>query len=129
MNRFYRQALYPAKAGRNDKAFVVRHEGNIIAALVLVSHPNKRYLMRAMFISEAFRRQGLGTLLLRHIQPWLVALSSQGGCCYCFSLTHLQAFYEQGGFRLCSLGLLPEPLQRAYCRYSERQDLLVMQFG
>ena len=129
VNRFYRQESYSAKAGRCDTVFVVRYQHQIVAAVILVSYPQQRYFMRAMVVGESFRGQGVGTLLLRHIQPWLVRLLSQGGHCYCFPFAGLQTFYEQGGFHLCSVTQLPESLQGAYCRYSQHRSLLIMQFA
>ena len=119
--RFYKQQSYVAGSSckRSDIVLVLRQRisasssglGNIIAAVRLspklmgIGHAEEQnthdpiFLLRAVCVHVAWRRQGLARrLLCDGVVEFLEG--KDGGCCYCFPRKHLEALYVDAGFTL-----------------------------
>lgn len=65
-----------------------------------------------MCVSSDARRKGIGSQLLKHIQPDLKNIE-----CYCFPFTHLQRFYADAGFLPFAPESAPEAITDKFNRY------------
>jgi len=125
VNRFYKQCRYSAKANRSDEVYVLRLQGQIVAALRLSSKPEQHLFLRSMCVHPEHRRKGLGAALLKALGPVLAAQPV-----YCFPFSHLEVFYENAGFKR----QVPESVASfihdpwaSYCR--QGRDIIIMTFG
>ena len=122
VNRFYRQCRYAAKAGRGEQVYVVKAQGSIVAAVRLVPKPQHHRFLRSFCVAPPYRRQGVGTYLLRALAPALAPAP-----CYCFPFARLQAFYAAAGFVVREPQALPDFIQQPFNRYRlQGRDIIVM---
>jgi GNAT superfamily N-acetyltransferase len=94
VDRFYRHHGYKVKCAPQEKLFALVAPGlELVAAVRLVPQPSGHFWLRNLLVAPAYRRSGLGALLLQELKP---AISPQG--CYCFALPHLTSWYQRLGF-------------------------------
>lgn len=122
VNRFYKSCRYSAKAGRGERVFVLRSDGQITAALRLSPKPDGFYFLRSMCVAPARRGQGFGSRLLQEILPELDRLD-----CYCFPFSHLQGFYAQVGFQLAAEASVADFIRDPFRRYRQQgRNIIIM---
>lgn len=125
VDKFYQSQDYNIKCGRNERVFTLSHpEKGIIAAARLVPQGTD-YWLRNLLVARPWRQKGLGKLLMQTLLPEL-----QPGACYCFALTHVEAFYSRLGFH----GVLPEAcnslIAQRYQQYRARgRDWVLMKYA
>ena len=123
VNRFYKNCRYSAKAGRGEEVYVAKMAGQIIAAVRLSPKGGNRFFLRSFCVSPEYRRQGVGRILLRGIEPKLQAIF-----CYCYPFRYLQGFYQQAGFR--PVEQVPDTILQPYQRYCRQgRDIIIMVRG
>jgi len=121
VKQFYKFNKMRAQAPKGDLIFIATLNARIAAALRL--HPiNSCYLLRSMCVSAELRGQGLGSALLNYLQNQLNEIE-----CYCFPFSHLQNFYIQAGFQLCTTEDAPQAITDKFNRYlSNGKDICLM---
>ncbi|GAA5315268.1 MAG: hypothetical protein AseanaTS_04730 [Candidatus Pelagadaptatus aseana] len=122
VNKFYKSCRYSAKAGREDVVFVVRSDQQMIAAVRLQYRQDGVYFLRSMCVAPEYRRQGVGTVLLNGMLPFLTQV-----LCYCYPFDHLESFYAQSGFTTIAPEAAEPYMLEAYHRYLKQgRKLLLM---
>lgn len=111
VKRFYRANGMRAQAAKDDIVYIARLESRIVAALRL-QPVTAGFLLRSMCVDSQLRQQGIGSALLRYIQPQLSQLE-----CYCFPFDHLEAFYTAANFVLVDTSKAPQSIVDRFQRY------------
>lgn len=127
VNRFYKQCGYSVKCGRMERVYIVReiHTAEIHAAVRFLPQ-NDCWLLRNLCVVPHRRRAGLASLLLTQTLQSIVQPAITTGC-YCFSLGHLERFYQEQGFQTMEPEQIPVPIAKSYRRYKQNQpDLTLM---
>lgn len=89
INTFYQQQGYHSDWSDTERAFVCM-EGSIIVGCVKVETIHKAAILRGMYVDSQYQRQGIGTRLLKHIEPILNQRLS-----YCMPLAHVANYYKK----------------------------------
>jgi len=120
VNRFYTNCNYNVKCGRQDHVFSLSHNGEIIAAARLISHPQGHFLLRNLCVYPEVRNQGVATCMLKQI---LAALAGQYTPlhCYCYALPHLLNFYLTLGFKQLIVEQVPSDIAETHLRNCARK--------
>lgn len=116
VNRFYSQCKYKVNCGSSDYVYVLKHEGEIIAAARLIVQSSQHVLLRNLCVSPAMRKQGVA----RHFMQSILRDTSIFDC-YCFALLHLQNFYTSLTFVNCLPDHVPADIAELQKRYKSRQ--------
>lgn len=126
VNRFYKQCGYRVNCGRLEQVYSLRdmHSVELHAAVRFLSQENY-WLLRNLCVVTHRRGQGLARLLLGQILQLTWQPETAVGC-YCFSLGHLQTFYESLGFQTMLPEQTPAAIAESYQRYSQHQPHLVL---
>ncbi len=121
VKHFYKNNGMRAQAPRSDEVYIATQGTKIVAALRL--HPvNHVFLLRSMCVDSQLRNQGIGSILLDHLQPRLDEIE-----CYCFPFSHLTGFYQRAGFHIISTDLAPEAINDKFQRYlGNGKDICLM---
>ncbi len=125
IQRFYKQHYPISKPKRNEKTIIARSTiSHNIVACVRFRQIEQFQLLIGMAVSTELRAQGIGQSLMAYCK--LHDLNSQ---VYCFSYTHLEEFYQHGGFKTCTRDELPPSLRVLYQRYTNSgKSLVPMQY-
>ncbi|BBP46602.1 hypothetical protein THMIRHAS_19750 [Thiosulfatimonas sediminis] len=94
---------------RADAIFVSMHKDSVIGYARLVPIEPKSYWLRGLFVSPAFRRQGVALKLLKQIHQRLCA-QQQSATIFCFPLAHLEQLYRTLDYEDCLISDLPASL-------------------
>ena len=87
------------KVLRQQRAFVLDNEGDIVAAIVLVVEPG-RALLDMVAVSPKFQRRGLGRQLVSHVEDEARRLGYNAIELYTHELMHENiALYTRLGYR------------------------------
>jgi N-acetylglutamate synthase-like GNAT family acetyltransferase len=105
VDAFYASEDRHPRVSPAERVVVAEHGGEIVGAVRLCEEDG-HLVLRTMRVREAFRGQGLGSRMLRVLEP-LVA----GRDCYCLPFDHLTAFYAQIGFETISGDAAPRHLR------------------
>jgi predicted N-acetyltransferase YhbS len=81
---------------------VLAEDAGAVVGVVRLCRVEDWVMLRGMDIQSAYRRQGLGTRMLRALEQHM-----HNSDCYCIPWAHLTIFYEQIGFRAVSGEALP----------------------
>jgi len=108
---FYSEVGYGGGVSPSDRILIVRHSGEIIAAVKL-STEHGVLVLRGMYVGEPLRGTGVGSKLLERIAEE-IGLAA----CWCIPYSHLERFYSQIGFRAVENGQAPEFLAARKRRY------------
>jgi N-acetylglutamate synthase-like GNAT family acetyltransferase len=93
---------------------LAENDDHTVIGVVLLRQEHGYLVLRGMDIRRDYRQQGLGTRMLRGLEPHM-----RDQDCYCLPYAHLVMFYEQAGFRAVSDAELPDTLKR---RLTEHQN-------
>ncbi|MDQ8020498.1 MAG: GNAT family N-acetyltransferase [Moraxellaceae bacterium] len=120
--RFYDDCGYGGAAiVPEDTVVIARHARGIIA-IVRLCHEGGLLCLRGMQVHPEYRRQGIGTQLLRTLERAIGERS-----CYCLPYSHLVEFYAQAGFAVLAADELPELLQERLAHNRRRGlDVIAM---
>lgn len=105
INQFYIEQDYHSDWSSTERAFVCVNDSKIIAT-VKVECINNVTILRGMYVSENYQKQGIGTKLLAFIEPVL-----NEKIAYCMPLEHASGFYEKIGFYEVCESLYPDFLK------------------
>ena len=105
----------------SDSIYVAEATGQVVG-IVRRTVEHDVLMLRGMQVDPAYRRQGVGTLLLRA----LVA-DVAGRECFCIPFDHLATFYRQGGFEVVPEATVPRFLAARLAQYrQEGHKVMVM---
>ena len=115
VNKFYKANRGRARARSSDKVWVVRDNGELVAALRVVQLSGHEFLTG---VQVALDKQGLGiaTAMLTQVFEHLHA-NGLVKPCYTFPYVHLIEFYRRLGWVEIGKDELPKPLQTRFERY------------
>ena len=112
---------YGGGLNASDTIHVAEANGQVIG-IVRRTVEHDVLMLRGMQVDPAYRRQGVGTLLLRA----LVA-DVAGRECFCIPFDHLATFYRQGGFEVIPESTAPRFLVARLAHYrQEGHKVMVM---
>jgi GNAT superfamily N-acetyltransferase len=93
-----------------------------LVGVVRVAPENGTLVLRGMRIAELWRRQGIGSAMLRVVAAWL-----GGRECFCVPYSHLIGFYGQIGFVETPSAAVPAFLAARLAEYKDSGlDVTVM---
>ncbi len=97
MLRFYRQQHYSARFIGYDKCYVIWHQQEIVASVIISNiHPdNPHALLHALVTNKAFYHQGLASKLIKHALEQTPSM-------ICFANTSLSPFYLKNQFTIAN---------------------------
>ncbi|WP_299982800.1 GNAT family N-acetyltransferase [uncultured Pseudoteredinibacter sp.] len=124
VTKFYKTCRYPAKAGRGERVYCLRLEGEIVAALKLMpkNFADAPWLfLRAMCVLPQMQGQGIGKIMLRLLKPYF------DQDVYCYPFSHLESFYGSIGFARLAPEETAAEMSHAYQRLLDQgRDVLMM---
>ena len=112
LKKFYKTYKQGFKISEKDKAWAMKENGEIIAALKLEALPDDILLLRSVFVAPKHRKKGLAKKL--------VSAATEAYRTYevhCFPFLHLQQLYENCGFTLQPPDNLPQVARDKFTRY------------
>ncbi|MBY6188015.1 GNAT family N-acetyltransferase [Marinobacter hydrocarbonoclasticus] len=119
-SRFYADEGQKEKARRDERVAVLRNEqGRIVAALRL-SPRDGHWLLRALRVASTEQGRGLARQLMRF------TLREMTAPIWCYSLPHLDAFYQSLGFQPISPECAPNAISGPYQAYQRHQSLSLL---
>ncbi|MFT4924399.1 MAG: N-acetylglutamate synthase-like GNAT family acetyltransferase [Phenylobacterium sp.] len=122
VNKFYKQQKARGKGKGNENVFVVKVDGQIIAAARLADIAGCCFLTGVQ-VDSNYQRQGVAKAL---VSAMLAQLSPEQSC-YTFPYQHLTGLYQVLGFSALSEDELPQPLQTRFMRYrGQGRDIIAM---
>lgn len=107
----YRACGYRGGIADADLTFAAKVDGTIVAAVRLCPEGGTKVL-RGMQVLPGFRRQGIGSNLLRACVSHL-----DSGQCWCLPYAHLVSFYGAIGFTVVEEAALPHFLRERQAGY------------
>jgi len=113
VNQFYRNMGYHSGWSENEQAYCFLVD-NAVKGCVKVERIHGICMLRGMYLEKNSQGKGLGTLLIKHIEPALNEATS-----YCLPFVHLSEFYGQVGFEKISSESLPDFLITRFNKYQE----------
>ena len=122
LNRFYKRNGHKGKATASDRAFWLRQEGRILAA-VRFTPVEEGALLRGLWVDRSVRGEGLGRALLEGCRNYWSRRR-----CYCFPYRHLQQWYAGRGFVLPDVTTPAALLGRLHTYRERGEDLVLMQY-
>lgn len=118
---FYAAVGYAGKIADDCLVLAARLGGRIIG-VVRLAPENGVVVLRGMMIAKEHQRRGIGTRMLRLLEPHLA-----GPDVYCLPHDWLERFYGQAGFaRIDPVNAPPHLQQRLLDQKSRHPDLIVM---
>lgn len=115
VNAFYACVGYLDGAREEDRIWVARRGGGLLAAVRICPQPEGYILMRGLYVAQNAQRRQLGTQLAR------AALADAAGrVCYCIPFTHLETFYHRVGFIRIHPKHAPEKVADRLQRYLDQ---------
>lgn len=121
VQRFYKEARYTSKLGREDEVYALKDHHEVISAVRLTTLDG-HLLLRSMVVKPDLRSQGIGHIFLEAVVKKL-----KGRACWCFPFMHLLTFYRRAGFELTDPSTQPPSIHSAYQRYvNQGRDIAVM---
>lgn len=123
IKRFYK-IHYPGAKPKSDERVIVASQGNEIMAVVRFRNIGKHHLLTGMVVNQQHRQLGIGKQLLGYCQQ-----DHLNQATFCFAYTHLEHFYQQGGFMPIEPSHLPAELFCLFERYTNSgKNLIPMQY-
>ncbi|WCE29341.1 GNAT family N-acetyltransferase [Vibrio sp. SCSIO 43137] len=113
IDNFYQQQGYHSNWSETERAFVCLNRGKVIGS-VKVELIHSVTILRGMYVDSSFQRQGIGSRLLKLIEPVLNEKTA-----YCMPLTEAAEFYKQIGFREIAGCEYPAFLQQRCEKYRD----------
>jgi N-acetylglutamate synthase-like GNAT family acetyltransferase len=92
-----------------DERWVIAEHAGQLAGAVRLCREDGHVVLRTMHLRDAYQRLGLGTRMLRAVEPLI-----QHEPCYCLPYSHLPGFYARIGFQIVPLDAAPSHLQARY---------------
>ncbi|WP_051229309.1 GNAT family N-acetyltransferase [Paludibacterium yongneupense] len=108
--RLYEEWGYGGRVEADD-VMTVLEAGARVIGVVRLACDHDCTVLRGMYICPAWRGRGLGRQLL------LQAVAGVSRDIYCLPYAHLEAFYRQAGFEICSEGEAPAFLRERVAAY------------
>jgi len=121
--RFYKQQQYRAGLLGFDTVYIIKHEGVIIAAVILSAliKDNSQLFLHGLVVDKNFLHQGLASDLLQYSQNIHSAKSI-----VCFANNELSELYQKNGFALSNEKKLLSPLLARYLQYKKTNNALLV---
>ena len=120
VNRFYRENGHKGKARSDERVFVLRDQGRIVAALRACPKADG-YLLRSVWVATDRRRKGTGTTLLNCV------LSKLGSFpCWCYPFDYLEAFYQRSGLQQVPPEQTPDEISSVWVNYRARGERFLL---
>jgi GNAT superfamily N-acetyltransferase len=113
----YRAWNYQGGVGSDDTVWLAEFAGESIG-VVRVAPEEGTLVLRGMRVAERWRRQGIGSQILRAVAEWLGNRE-----CYCVPYVHLIEFYNQVGFSEIEPSLAPAFLFRRVTEYKAKRSM------
>ena len=120
VNRFFKANGHKGKARSDERVFVFKHEGRIVAALRAFPKANG-YLLRSVWVDIALREQGLGLQLTRNAVQAL-----QPSSCWCYPYAHLRHFYIKAGLIERQPFEVPESISQPWKNYQSKGNTFLL---
>lgn len=121
VNAFYQKTTYKRQVSPHDRVFVAINAGTILGATRIELADNVQVL-RGMYMHPEHIRLGIGSRLLRHVEPVLGQSPS-----YCIPADHLLDFYGKVGFTVIAPEKAPGFLASRHETYSrEGKSVAIM---
>ncbi|AMO56934.1 hypothetical protein GZ77_01675 [Endozoicomonas montiporae] len=121
VNRFFKANGHKGKARSDERVFVVRQKGEIIAALRACPR-SQGYLLRSVWVAISRRKKGFGLKLTKDTINALYPAS-----CWCYPYEHLKEFYTLAGFRELTTDNVPDDISIPWQKYRiHNQPFLLM---
>ena len=111
VNEFYQLTAYKRPVSASDRVFVAEDSGSIFGA-VRIERSDGVQVLRGMYMHPEHVGQGIGSRLLRSIEPVLADTRS-----YCIPRKHLFDFYGMVGFRVIEQNAAPAFLSKRLSAY------------
>jgi len=113
VKQFYSNMGYGGGWSENEQAYCFLVD-NTVKGCVKVEKIQGVCMLRGMYLEKSLQRNGVGTSLIKHIEPVLNEATS-----YCLPFAHLSEFYGQIGFEEISSDSLPDFLVARFKKYQE----------
>ena len=114
VDSFYEVNQKPHKARDSDIFFIAYDMDKIIGTVRFCVEENVP-LLRSMLISESYRRRGVGQLLLREFESYLIKMNISKS--FCIAYSHLEHFYGLIGFKKIIPSDAPNFLHERFSSY------------
>lgn len=101
VNAFYQLTTYKRPVSRSDRVFVAE-DADMIYGAARIESVDGVQVLRGMYMSPDYVRQGFGGQLLSAIEPALSETES-----YCIPRDYLFDFYGRAGFKVIEQGEAP----------------------
>ncbi len=111
INQFYHKVGYHSHWSGNEQAYCML-DNNLIIGAVKIEELDDFFVLRGMYLDNNFHQRGLGTQLLKFIEPILNKAIS-----YCLPFNHLTPFYQQVNFEVIQVEQLPLILMNRFEKY------------
>jgi len=134
VNKFYKANRARSRAKSSDRVWVIKQQGEIVAALRVVQIAGNEFLTGVQ-VAEQWQGKGVATLMLQQVFAILSGQAVDGEAvvqplakpCYTFPYLHLIDFYTKLGWRVITKEQLPVNLHTRYERYcGQGRDIGVM---
>jgi len=113
VKQFYSNMGYGGGWSENEQAYCFLVD-NTVKGCVKIEKIQGVCMLRGMYLEKSLQRNGVGTSLIKHIEPELNEATS-----YCLPFAHLSEFYGQVGFKKVSSDSLPDFLVARFKKYQE----------
>ena len=111
VNAFYQLTTYKRPVSDSDRVFVAEDAG-IIYGAVRIENTDGVQVLRGMYMHPDYMRQGIGSQLLKAIEPPLSETES-----FCIPRDHLFDFYGKAGFYVIDQHEAPSFLSKRLAGY------------
>ncbi|WP_298443068.1 GNAT family N-acetyltransferase [uncultured Ferrimonas sp.] len=115
---FYRRCGSKEKAKGDERIAVLRNPTQQIVAVLRLAPKGEHWLLRALLVDPAYRRQGLALHLLQFID------AAVAEPIWCYPYPHLHGLYQRAGYQAQTSA--PAPILAPYQAYCRKQPLLLM---
>ena len=117
---FYRDNAYRPTIRPTDTIVVSENEG-VLCGAVRLCEENGVLVLRGMRVSKGMQRRGIGTRLLRAVEPLIGERE-----CFCIPHRYLRSFYGRISFEEIDLAEAPAFLRQRRARYRREHGLDVI---
>jgi N-acetylglutamate synthase-like GNAT family acetyltransferase len=123
VDAFYESQRRGRPAAPDDFLLLAENDAHEIVGVVRLCQEEGYRVLRGMLIERDYRRQGLGTRILRALEPHL-----RGQDCYCLPWGHLETFYAMVGFETANEADLPTSLRERLTEHdTQMRDARIQQ--
>ncbi|MCW7552051.1 GNAT family N-acetyltransferase [Endozoicomonas gorgoniicola] len=123
VNRFFKANGHKGKARSDERVFVLRSEGEIIAALRACPR-SEGFLLRSVWVALSKRGCGYGLELVKETVEALSPLR-----CWCYPYQHLRHFYALAGFEELAPEAVPADIAMPWRNYRKNGQVFLLMGG